>query len=565
MPLIPVDTEIEISFARTFDKAAWQMAGQRTLVVVPDASGWNDFNKNFRARLHFAGFAELHSPIEMKLMFASAVDASTAVDGILGKRAHAELELIEESFVSVLANTESYRIFVERLSFADAFASLRRMHDAVVTRLEGADQVTLALAQSMSFVQSVLREDATWDAMRQGDRYLTPGIVPDVADAAQSFNIEVQLQGMSGTHSLDADFGQDFPLSRRALVLVGENGVGKTRFFRALIDGVQTVPDWDVQSQQQPPTFSPRPEFSRLIVFSSAASDPYPSQVPPWRGVDYRFHRMIGHPGGVADDLAQSLLDCMRSEGDLTGLYGTDRMELLDAVLGPLGFKDDLYVEVAPIGQQADLLPVPIQVDDRHYLPFFGIRGEQRRLQLQARMVPNAPPRVLEAKQRTRDLSSGEQALLRFATQAIGSLRSGTLFLFDEPETHLHPRYVSILMTMLERLLELSGSIALIATHSAYVVREVPARRVRIMRKDPEGGIIIEPPGMQTFGASIDTISQFVFGDVELKHRFHKVLDSWLTETPNATLDQFRESFREDLNAETLSYIAQMFADRQPL
>lgn len=179
-------------------------------------------------------------------------------------------------------------------------------------------------------------------------------------------------------------------------------------------------------------------------------------------------------------------------------------------------------------------------------------------------MVPNAPPRVLVERQRARDLSSGEQALLRFAAQAIGSLRSGTMFLFDEPETHLHPRYVSIFMSMLDRLLEWSRSVALIATHSAYVVREVPARRVRIVRKDVEGGILIEPPGMQTFGASIDTISQFVFGDIELKHRFQKVLDDWLAETPRATLEQFRDSFREDLIAETLSYIAQMFADRQP-
>ena len=563
MPSIPVETDIKISLAQTFDKAVWQTAEERTLVVVPDTSGWNDFSKNFRARLYFAGFNEPHAHIDMRLMFASAVDTSSAMAMILGKRAHATLERIEEDFISVLADTNSYRVLVERIGFADAFASLRRMHDAVVTRLENANELTLALAQSMDFVQSVLREDATWDAIRQGDRYLTPGSVPDVDDAAHSFKMEVQLQGMRGTHTLDADFGQDFPLSRRTLVLVGENGVGKTRFFRALIDGVQTVPDWDVPSQQEPPIFNPRPRFSRLVVFSSAASDPYPSQVPPWRGIDYRFHRMIGHPLGVADDLAESLLDCMRSEGELTGLSGSERMQLLDSVLTPLGFKDELYVEVSPVGEESDLLPEPIRVEDRLYVSFFGMRGEQRRLHLQARMVPNSAPRVIVLGHQARNLSSGEQALLRFAAQAIGSLRSGTMFLFDEPETHLHPRYVSIFMSMLDRLLERSRSVALIATHSAYVVREVPARRVRIVRKDTEIGIVFEPPGMQTFGASIDTISQFVFDDIEMKHRFQKVLDDWLAERPGSTLDQFRAKFREDLNAETLSYIAQVFADRQ--
>lgn len=563
MPFIPINTDMKVLLAQTFDEAAWQAVHERTLVVVPDGSGWNDFNNNFRARLHFVGFIEAHPPIDMRLMFASMADASVSVAAILGKRAHTGPELIEESFISVLADTDSYRILVERLGFADAFASLRQMHDAVVTRLEATDELTLGLAQSMAFVQSVLRDDATWDAFRQGERYLTPSSVPDVDDAAQSFNVEVQLKGMNGTHALDADFGHKFPLSRRILVLVGENGVGKTRFFRALIDGVQTVPDWDVPSQQAPPIFNPRPKFSRMVVFSSAASDPYPSQLPPWRGIDYRFHRMAGHPRGIVDDLAQSLLDFMRSEGELTGLDGRHRMQLLDTVLEPLGIKDHLYVEVAPAGEQSDLLPTPIRVGDRLYLPFFGTRGEQRRLQLQARMIPNAAPTVLVGTERARDLSSGEQSLLRFATQAVGSLRSGTMFLFDEPETHLHPRYVSIFMSMLDRLLEWSSSVALIATHSAFVVREVPARRVRIVRKTVEGEILIEPPGLQTFGASIDTISQFVFGDIEPKHRFQEVLDVWLAESPLATLDEFRDRFREDLNAETLSYIAQIFAERQ--
>ena len=137
------------------------------------------------------------------------------------------------------------------------------------------------------------------------------------------------------------------------------------------------------------------------------------------------------------------------------------------------------------------------------------------------------------------------------------------MFLLDEPETHLHPHYVSLLMSMLDRLLELSGSIALIATHSAYIVREVPARRVRIVRRDRDGNVAIDPPRMQTFGASIDTISQFVFGDVETRHRFQTVLDGWIARHPKATLDEFREQFREDLNVETLSYFAHHIDERR--
>nr|WP_244646863.1 AAA family ATPase [Sphingomonas sp. CFBP 8760] len=191
--------------------------------------------------------------------------------------------------------------------------------------------------------------------------------------------------------------------------------------------------------------------------------------------------------------------------------------------------------------------------------------NEQRNLQLYARIDTDRPPVVL-AGLRARNLSSGEVALLRFAAYSVASLRRGTIFLFDEPETHLHPNYISQFMEMLDRLLEGSGSIALIATHSAYVVREVPSRRVRMITRDADDDtIMIDPPTLQTFGASIDTISQFVFGDIGPKHRFQHVLEKYVADNPAATLHEIRQRFADDLNPETLSYLAELVDHRGDL
>jgi energy-coupling factor transporter ATP-binding protein EcfA2 len=163
-----------------------------------------------------------------------------------------------------------------------------------------------------------------------------------------------------------------------------------------------------------------------------------------------------------------------------------------------------------------------------------------------------------------RNLSSGELALLRFAAQAIASIKSGTMFLFDEPETHLHPNYISMFMSMLDRLLDLTGSIAMIATHSAYVVREVPSRRVRLIAIEKDGGgVHIDPPGFQTFGASIDMISQFVFGDIAPRHRYQEILARWVeAQGPELTVEAMRDQIGEELNAETLSYLASLIRKR---
>ncbi len=472
---------------------------------------------------------------------------------------------IRAPFVSVLESENDYRALVDLLGFEDSIGCLRRMHDAVLAKLEeeAEDLATLTLTRTIDFHQGALRDEATWVAFRQADRFLTPNRPPDVEEAANSFMVEANLRGMTGIHIPDADFGEAFPLSRRALVVVGQNGTGKTRLFKAMIDGLRVAPPWEDEIDvDRAATFEPRPLFSRLIVFSSVASDSYPQSLPPWEGIDYRYHRMIGSFGGEGGGLTMALIDCLRADTGTQGFGRSGAMALLNSVLEPLGISDNLLVELNE-AIEPDTLPPPLRIEDHDYFPVFRRMNEQRNLQLYARINTSRPPIIMTGRMQPRNLSSGEVALLRFAAYAVASLRRGTIFLFDEPETHLHPNYISQFMEMLDRLLEQSGSVALIATHSAYVVREVPRRRVRIITRDPDDEtIMIDPPTMQTFGASIDTISQFVFGDVGPKHRFQSVIEQYVEENPEATLHQIRRRFASDLNPETLSYIAELVARR---
>lgn len=575
MPAIPVDSNIGIYLATSRSAAERRGIAGPTLIIVPDENDWNDFGARLRADLHILGVDDAGAPLRMRLLIEGHERARSYVVDQLGVseagrgRTRRRIERIDHSFVSVLQSEADYRRLVDLLGFEDAIGCLRKMHDAVLARLENAsdtDAESLRLTQTITFHQSALRDESTWVAFRQGDRYLTPNRPPDVDDAAASFTVTADLRGMVGEHVLDADFGEDFPLSRRTLVLVGQNGTGKTRLFEAMVDGLRIAPPWDEDWEvDRPATFDPRPGFSRLIIFSSVASDPYPPSLLPWEGVDYRYHRMIGSRGGEGGALTMALVDCLRADTDAQGFGRRGAMELLNAVLEPLGISEELYVELTD-SDEPDSLPPPIRINDRSFFPLFRRMNEQRNLQLYARIRVDRPPIVVIGRARARNLSSGEVALLRFAAQAVGSLRRGTIFLFDEPETHLHPNYISQFMEMLDRLLEQSGSIALIATHSAYVVREVPARRVRMITRDPEDETItIDPPTMQTFGASIDTISQFVFGDIGPKHRFQRVLEQYIEDHPNANLRQIRRRFATDLNPETLSYIAELLEQRDAL
>jgi hypothetical protein len=108
------------------------------------------------------------------------------------------IDEIPSSFVSVFYSEADYRDLVAWLGFNEAIGCLRRMHDAVLARLEGdlEDAEIARLTQTIAFHQSALRDNGTWIAFRQGDRYLTPNRPPDVDDAAISFDVEAELRGM---------------------------------------------------------------------------------------------------------------------------------------------------------------------------------------------------------------------------------------------------------------------------------------------------------------------------------------------------------------------------------
>ncbi|USN56073.1 MAG: AAA family ATPase [Candidatus Peribacteria bacterium] len=61
-----------------------------------------------------------------------------------------------------------------------------------------------------------------------------------------------------------------------------------------------------------------------------------------------------------------------------------------------------------------------------------------------------------------------------------------SLLLFDEPETHLHPNMIFRLMKVLNKILETYDSYAIIATHSAIVIQQIPSKHVMVLKNEDE-------------------------------------------------------------------------------
>lgn len=182
-------------------------------------------------------------------------------------------------------------------------------------------------------------------------------------------------------------------------------------------------------------------------------------------------------------------------------------------------FRLPAYLHVAGKVVNTDLLFVPVAIPPTYrtvtiggqqYLPLREL--EHPDPELLSHIEPGKPVIVYTANGQSRSLSSGQKSLLLLIARLfLHAERS--LVLIDEPENHLHPQFVTLLMQTLQSTLVAMESRAVLVTHSPFVIRELDKTAVQILDNDANGIPCLYQTSLQTFGADVGRISDYVFGD----------------------------------------------------
>ena len=112
------------------------------------------------------------------------------------------------------------------------------------------------------------------------------------------------------------------------------------------------------------------------------------------------------------------------------------------------------------------------------------------------------------------DLSSGENFFINLIFNLLhitSQYKNNILFLFDEPESFLHPNFISIFSEIVCYFTNRLYCIAITATHSLYLVKNSLQENIVVFRKNDEK-IELEKPSFNTFGANLNSLSYFIFG-----------------------------------------------------
>ncbi|WP_421729454.1 AAA family ATPase [Brevundimonas sp.] len=511
-----------------------------TIVVSRSSDSWNDFGFQIAIDIRIPSRTGRDLSVRGFLGFVERVDRNqdtrvlnallaVAPDGRL-------LGDVAPAYFTMLPDMAAYRDLVRTFGPEESRKILAELKDIVAADFAGTNRPWLkSVSEMVIFRQAFLRTSEAYFAWKNANMLLRGVEFEHVGRLSDELHIEFQLAGRPTPHHLGFTFSMDEAvLPKRFAVIIGKNGVGKSQTLRRIVDAaIKGLPTLTDRS-------GGRPVFNRLLAFepSTTSSGTFPTEQRRRSKVWYRRFALNGPGQGrsrqkTADLVVQLVRSTERiRDDDRFGIF-LNSVQAIDA-----------HNELALIQENSS--------DQIVLLADIQRGSEQVQLDRYASIVVGEDV-VRYVGGEVYPLSSGEISFLRFAALASLHIENSSLLLFDEPETHLHPNFINQFVVLLDSLLERTGSAAIIATHSAYFVREAFEDQVRVLRSEADRSVKVEIPRMKTFGADVGAISFFIFGEDE-PSRLAKKVEKDIT-SEGRSWDEVLNIYRDELAPELLGEI----------
>ena len=490
----------------------------------------------------------------------SLLEPSSKMSTVLAKalqNSNRDFVLAEDlpQFFSMHRSMQEYRKVVEKLGLSKAQLLLTALNDLVALRhysstpkwVDGAignEVFNLAFMRNSESFYSFHNAGSVLDGLEEEKL----GLISNKLD------LRFQLDGFDNEHIIQFRFNQEHILPKRISVLIGKNGVGKSQALNQLVRAA--LRNKGVEDNLEDPDTG-RPLISRIIAIGTPGetTNTFPEERKTSQKLYYRRLQITrGGRTRSSRGIGELLVQLARSE---ESIKAQNRWQLFIEIMR----------SVIPVDQISfPILRMP-NVHSRAYIKgpeaFVKLEtikkdhGEQSSLEIWGAIHPTADP-VRACGSVHYPLSSGQLAFFKFALQACLYIENGSLVLLDEPETHLHPNLISDFMDLLHRLLELTGSLAIIATHSVYFVREVPRDQVHVFRSH-KNKIDINNPRLKTFGADVGAISYFVFEEATTDRLISKLCKSITSK--NLNIENELKNLENELSSEAIMAIKRMVKD----
>lgn len=309
-------------------------------------------------------------------------------------------------------------------------------------------------------------------------------------------------------------------------VMIGRNGSGKTKMLQSMMNSLITGDSRWIQSDAKAENVNQKKaKFANVICIAFSPFDDFYIDEKKKTSLPWYYIGLNKHSGDLLHDIKEQFYsafsNCM--------LIAWKRRLWIESI--ELLKSDPLFADEG-INSFADGMDV-IENDDS---------------------IKQRKDSILEVFSR---LSSGHKLVLLIITGCVDKIEEQSIILFDEPENHLHPPLISALIRALSNLLSDRNGVAIISTHSPVVLQEVPSSCVWVLNR--YGQLLkVERPSIQTFGASIGSLTREVFGLEVTKSGFHNLLYEMVKKLE----DEREKNPRDKGKLDDYEYVASQFKDQ---
>lgn len=365
------------------------------------------------------------------------------------------------------------------------------------------------------FSESIMRDGSVPESIIMNGYQIASGrYIPE-----GKFEIPVRM-GMESFDDLDFKFDKESPIGKENVnLLIGRNGVGKSHVLNHISDVVvglnkSPVEKWPYFNKLLVVACSPfekfmtKNEVSQALVAENLSVDKV-AGVPPSRPKinDYEYLGFRNESGDFDRDWpkvrsASAILDML--EYDFNNHWNMKRT------------RTSLLIETFRLSMEFDSIFLRLKNGSRHEIKedvlVASVEGLRDSVDVSGGII-------FEKEGVELPLSSGQAMYSYILPVLVSEVVRESLILIDEPELYLHPGMELGLLRMLKNLLKETNSIAILATHSAVLAREVFSESINILRR--KGGVTeVNSPSIETYGASVDLIVEEVFDDHSAKKVF---------------------------------------------
>ncbi len=501
-------------------------------VIVPTGNSWNDFGYQIQVlvglRVSLNHVEWLHA--RMAIFDVKKIDLFFA-ERLAEKPDGLPLRELGVAFATLLSEAKNYGMVRNLIGVERGYDLLLSLNDIALLQDLGQDVPDWdEFFASAVFNYAMIRSSQGHFAMRNGANELL-GRDSFSTDACEQF--AATLKNGGPPFAFDFKFNRANRFRGRIAVLVGKNGCGKTTALAKLARALA-----DRNSRQA--SLKPRPQVNQVLAFAHSQSlSLFVPRSSSRSAARIRTFSLDSAGSRSRKQTSNTMLfaEICRSH-DESGIRTLSYLsEILDAEFSDLR----LWGPIKASGPDGQPSFAPLS----HWMEAYG---EQRRIQALSD-IDHTRDLVFYADGNVeRKLSLGQTAFLHFILFALANAGPSSVFAVDEPENFLHPNLISRFMRVLNQILLSTRSIAIVATHSPFVVREVQSAQIHVLRTDEDGKFVVAGPLLQTLGANVSVVSNEVFGDDLHHHLFLEVVDRATNDgiTFHQALDQYAGELSSD-------------------